>query len=534
VGRSVLIGLDGATFTILDELMRDGTMPFLRAFVSRGTRALLLSTPHPLTPPAWTSLMTGRTPGNHGVFDFMWPLYQGDRLFIKLMDSRDIRCETIWSLFSRQGCRVASLNFPVMFPPRPVNGYLIAGFVPWRHLSRAVYPPQFYETLKTLPAVNRRELMMDLDQEKKSIQGLSPEEYEEWIALHIRRERQWFEITRYLLLHDRCDLIAVLFDGTDKLQHIAWPLLDPALLPQAPSKWQQAIRALCLEYFRNVDSYLERLVELAGPDARIFIVSDHGFGTSDEIFYVNVFLAQHGYLHWGSEARQSDGTGRHLPQRMSVQYGLIDWKKTTAYALAPSSNGIYIRVAREPNQPGIAPQEYETFRARLIEQLLQFRAPDGGQVVARVMTREEAFPGAENERAPDLTLVLRDYGFVSVLNAPSVLLRRDQPAGAHRPEGVFMATGPGIRQGFSAPQFSIVDIAPLLAYSLGLPVPSDFEGKVPAGIFTEDFLCAHPVVIGEPTQPVSAYPSVLPNTPALAESENAALLSRLKALGYVE
>ncbi len=534
MGHSILIGLDGATFTVLDALMQNGTMPFLHELTKRGTHAPLLSTPHPLTPPAWTSLMTGRTPGNHGVFDFMWPLYQGDQMFIKLMDSRDIKCETVWSLFSRQGRRVTSLNFPVMFPPRPVNGYLISGFVSWRHLSRAVYPPQFYETLKTIPTVSRRELAMDLDQEKKSIQGLSPDEYEEWIKLHIRRERQWFEIARYLLVHDPCDITAVLFDGTDKLQHIAWPLLDPALLPRTPSVWQQTIRDLCLEYFRHIDSYLATLVELAGPEAQIFIVSDHGFCTSDEIFYVNVFLAQHGYLYWGSEAKQSDGTGRHLPQRMSGQYGLIDWKKTTAYALAPSSNGIYIRVAYESNHPGIAPEEYEGFRARLVDQLLQFRAPDGGQVVSRIMTRENAFPGTANEHAPDLTLVLRDYGFVSVLNAPTILMQRAQPVGAHHPHGVFLAVGPGIRQGYTAPLCSIVDIAPLLAYSLGLPIPSDFEGMVPVGIFIEDFLRVHPVTIGEPTRPVAAYPSVTQTPLDLTADDEAAILSRLKALGYVE
>lgn len=534
MGRSVLIGLDGATFTVLDTLMQDGTMPFLREFVASGTRAPLLSTPHPLTPPAWTTLMTGRNPGNHGVFDFMWPTYQGDQMFIKLMDSRDIKCETIWSLLSRQQRRVISLNFPVMFPPRPVNGYLIAGFVSWRHLPRAIYPREFYETLKTLPGLNRKELAMDLDQEKKSIQGLSHDEYEGWLKLHIRRERQWFEITRYLMTHDPCDLTAVLFDGTDKLQHVAWPLLDPALVPQTPTPWQHTIQQLCGEYFRNLDGYLATLVNLAGADAQVFMVSDHGFGASQEIFYVNVFLAQHGYLHWGSSAEQADGAGRHLPQRMSVQYGLIDWKRTTAYALAPSSNGIYIRVASEPNQPGIAPTDYARVRGELIEQLLQFRALDGGQVVTRVMTREEAFPGTESEHAPDLTLVLRDHGFVSVLNAPSVLLQREQPVGTHRPYGIFLAAGAGIRRGFSAPAFSIVDVAPLLLYSVGLSVPSDFEGNVPVGIFTEDFLGSHPVIPGAPTQSTSAYPSSTKDTSSFLEGEEAAIMSRLKALGYVE
>ena len=53
--RTVLIGLDGATFTVLDPLMDEGVMPFLKSFVAKGVRAHLLSTPNPLTPPAWTS-----------------------------------------------------------------------------------------------------------------------------------------------------------------------------------------------------------------------------------------------------------------------------------------------------------------------------------------------------------------------------------------------------------------------------------------------------------------------------------------------
>ena len=57
--RVLFIGLDGATYTVLDPLMRDGTMPFLRDFIAGGARAVLRSTPQPLTPPAWTSIMTG-------------------------------------------------------------------------------------------------------------------------------------------------------------------------------------------------------------------------------------------------------------------------------------------------------------------------------------------------------------------------------------------------------------------------------------------------------------------------------------------
>ncbi len=59
--RTLLIGLDGASFSILDPLVRQGVMAFLQGLLGSGTRATLTSVVPPLTPPAWTSLMTGRT-----------------------------------------------------------------------------------------------------------------------------------------------------------------------------------------------------------------------------------------------------------------------------------------------------------------------------------------------------------------------------------------------------------------------------------------------------------------------------------------
>ena len=70
LGKTLLIGLDGATFTVLDPLMERGVMPFLQRLAARGVRAPLRTVMPPLTPPAWTSLMTGKRPGQHGVFDF--------------------------------------------------------------------------------------------------------------------------------------------------------------------------------------------------------------------------------------------------------------------------------------------------------------------------------------------------------------------------------------------------------------------------------------------------------------------------------
>ena len=85
-------------------------------------------------------------------------------------------------MVSDAGRTAASLNFPVTFPPQPMNGYLVPGFVSGRHLRRAITPPQLFPELKALPGFDVHEVAWDLDMEKKAIQTL-PKEYEYWSRL---------------------------------------------------------------------------------------------------------------------------------------------------------------------------------------------------------------------------------------------------------------------------------------------------------------------------------------------------------------
>jgi predicted AlkP superfamily phosphohydrolase/phosphomutase len=184
--RTLFIGMDGATFTVLDDLTANAgegpVMPFMANMFKNGARAKLRSTPNPLTPPAWVSLMTGRSPGNHGVFDFIRAEERGDDVFFTLYDSRDCKVETIWSIASRHGKRVAALNFPFTAPPpKELNGFMVPGFVPWRHLRRNSTPADLYDRLKGIPEFNAQELAWDFEQEKQALNDLSDEDRENWV-----------------------------------------------------------------------------------------------------------------------------------------------------------------------------------------------------------------------------------------------------------------------------------------------------------------------------------------------------------------
>jgi predicted AlkP superfamily phosphohydrolase/phosphomutase len=530
---TLLIGLDGATFTILDALMENGTMPFLKEFVKSGTRAGLWSTPQPLTPPAWTSLMTGRSPGNHGVFDFFWAEERKSDVYFTLYNFRDIQCETIWSMVSRQNGRACSLNFPMMAPPPQISGYIVPGFVSWKHLGRNIHPKEFYAQLKQKPGFNVRDLAWDFDMEKKAEKGVPKEEYENWIEFHIRRERQWFEIIRYLLQHDPCELMAVLFDGLDKILHMGWRFLDPANFPAAPSAWERKLSALCSDYFRELDGFIAEIVALAAPETRIFMASDHGFGPSTLAFRVNAWLGSEGYLTWKNFDDLDEETAAKVRKVMD-HLVLLEWDKTTAFARTSTSNGIYIRTAKEPQGSGVPADQYQSFRNELMEKLLAIVDPASGEpLIKQIFTKEEAFSGSQNGRAPDLTLIMRDHSFVSVKNRTPFIHHRSEVEGTHYPEGIFLARGPGIGRGATLPQLSILDVAPALLYSLGLDIPADLEGKVPTGVFEESLLHQRPPRKGASTQQVGVATPEMEKLPGQIEEEEE-ILKQLRALGYVE
>jgi predicted AlkP superfamily phosphohydrolase/phosphomutase len=531
---TLLIGLDGATFSILDPLMETGVMPFLKSFVRSGARATLWSTPNPLTPPAWISMMTGRSPGHHGVFDFIWAEERKSDTYFTLNNFRDIQCETLWSVVSRQNGRVGALNFPMMSPPPAVSGYIVPGLVSWKHLRRCVYPPELYDRLKEVPGFNARELAWDFDLEKKASRGVPPEEFENWIEFHRRRERQWFETVRFLMREIPCHLSAVLFDGPDKISHIGWRFLDPERFPAAPSAWERKIRDLCLGYFRDLDSYLAQIAELAGPEARIFMASDHGFGPCWQVFRVNSWLHQMGYLHWGETEHLAETERMRVERLVDRHFVYLDWTRTMAYAPTTTSNGIFIRVADGRGRTGIAPERYETFRKHLMAELLAIKDPASGRpVIKNVLTREEAYPGPHNERAPDLTVVMQDHSFVSVLNKQPIIAQRSDIEGTHYPQGVFLAKGAGIRENETLPDLNIVDVASCLLHSLGLSIPADLEGHVPAGLFRDDWERAHPVAIGEVTHSPQSY-ALRPEAESLEAEEEKQIFKQLRALGYVE
>ncbi|MFP4446956.1 MAG: hypothetical protein ACLFPD_12005, partial [Desulfosudaceae bacterium] len=179
----------------------------------------------------------------------------------------------------------------------------------------------------------------------------------------------------------------------------------------------------------------------------------------------------------------------------------------------------------------IPPEDYERVRDRLRDQLLDFTHPATGRpVVKQVWTREEAFAGTDADMAPDLTLQLCDNGLVSTVKSEDVVKPRRECVGVHYPMGVFMAKGPGIRAGERLSPLDILDVAPAMLYSQGLPIPEDYEGRVPEEMLTPEALAERPVIVGPAS---SAAAPQADDAPEMDAEDMGLIMKRLKGLGYI-
>ena len=116
-----------------------------------GVHGPLRSTIPPWTFPAWTSFMTGKNPGKHGIFDFFRT--RPGTYNLEFVNGGHRRGMTFWKILSDAGRSVVSISLPCTFPPEPVNGEMISGFDfpgegPGSYVdARGMHPQGLYEEL---------------------------------------------------------------------------------------------------------------------------------------------------------------------------------------------------------------------------------------------------------------------------------------------------------------------------------------------------------------------------------------------------
>ncbi|MCP4589747.1 MAG: hypothetical protein GY842_03295 [bacterium] len=537
--RVLIIGLDGATWDVLTPLMERGRMPNLKRLVDEGASGVLRSTIPPITPAAWTTFMTGKSPGTHGIIDFeRYDPSTGRLSFNTTNCLASVR--TVWEVLGDKGFRVGSINVPMTFPPTPVNGFMISGFETPGTGTKFTHPAELRDDiLRRWPDYTFKNKWR-----RKTLGG--DQVVAENIAAISRSFHQGVEVTRHCGERFGWDALMIVFKLVDNLQHKTWKYLDERTRNRWPQRTQWTEDCFA-ELDRAVGGLLDYAVE---HDAHVFVMSDHGHGSLDGRSQPNRLLVDWGYLALRSPIAQGRARTGHVFSRWFKKKGgsklaagtvdleddlAVDFSRTRACVMHAGMNGfLYINLKGRQPKGVVDPGQYEALRNELRERFLSATCADPqGRTVniyRAVHKPEEAYGCSRDERAwlPDLLLVPRDG--LSVVRKirgrqPVKWLAPGRREGTHREEGIFAAWGPGVVAGkrLSA---DIIDSTPTLLAMLGVHVPDDLEGRVLEELFDPP--------IRSSTEPARQVSREVTQGDVFSAQEAELVTQRLRDLGYLQ
>lgn len=491
--RSVMVvGLDGATWDVLQYWMDRGDLPNIQELVKNGTRGILESVVPPVTAPAWKCYSTGKNPGKLGVY--WWVNFDGEEGRLIPPSAYSFKSKDVWDYIGEEGIRTAIINMPTTYPPKPVNGVMVSGF------GTPLEKDFDYDQPYTYPREKQHEL---------------EDKYGYEVGIPNPRGFQKKKLGRKVieLIHQRFNLAEDLVNSED-YGFINVTIFYINVLQHYFGKDEVVKKA-----WKTIDS---RIGDLLREDMNFIIISDHGTTSIKKSIAINNWLIEKGYLKLKKDfgdniKKMEDAAGRLFGLQgkclfgttLEVQYLLgralgmilpdsltrrwvgmmgnvptqmldlkIDWVNSLAVGLGQGP--IYLN----PEKVG----DYEGFRKKIIEELKKIRDPETGEeIFEEVFEKETLYSGGHLNSAPDIVLLpKKGYEIYGGITRDVFHDKRIGWTTGNHPNGIFLAHGPDVRKGTEIEDARIIDVAPTILHMMGIRVPEDMDGKVLTEIFGED------------------------------------------------
>lgn len=450
----MVIGLDCAAPGLVFDRYR-AAMPNLGMLMERGTWGPLRSSEPPITVPAWTSMLSGRDPGELGLYGFRNRIEGDTRL--RLADGKDVRVKRAWDWLGEHGYRVAPLFVPLTYPPTPVRGQMVSGFMwpggdaPW-----------------CFPRGLEAELVKRFGPYRADIEGFRAGDLDRIYRDIVAMTEQHVAIAEHIWAQEKPDFMMMVEIGLDRFHHAFWRHIDPTHPGYDPAgPWKD----LGLEYYGRLDQNIGRLLERTGEGTSVLVVSDHGARAMHGGFCINEWLRRNGYLSLVEAPNASS----------ALDHSRVDWSRTRAWA----EGGYYARVflnveGREP--AGIvAPERMRSLRKQLRDALENLSDDEGNAIAVSVRIPEDDYREARGF-PPDLMVYFDDLRLRAIGSIGTGRLRIAEndtgPDGCnHDWNGIFvMGGGATLARGY-VEGAEIYDIAPTILGAFGIPRPPELFGR---------------------------------------------------------
>jgi len=358
--KTIIIGIDGVPYGLMDDLSNRGVMPNFRDLKKEGVfLKMQASIPH-ISSVSWSSIITGKNPGQHGIFGFTELIPQTYTLCFP--DFNWLKELPFWLENKRK--RYVILNVPSTYPVKELNGVHISGFISL-DLEKAVFPKDYISKLKEF----NYEIDIDSSLAHKSM-SLFLENLFKTLEARIKTYRYFWE-------KEDWDVFMLVFTGSDRLEHFLWSAYE-----DEKNQYHQDF----LNYFKRIDEIIGEINSKINDQDTLLILSDHGMERIETNFNVNCFLKEAGFLDLDRSLRG---------------YNQIT-SKTKAFALDPGR--IYLHKKGKYLRGQVNEKEGEKIIQKLIESF-QGLEKDGKKVIKKIYKRDEIYQGPEIDKAPDLVLV---------------------------------------------------------------------------------------------------------------------------------
>lgn len=535
--KILVIGLDAATMDLIGPWAAAGHLPALASLMREGAANQLLSTPNMHSASAWTSILTGLNPGRHGMFVFSdRDFATGKQVFFK---GGDRTGELISAHLGARGFTSGFVNVPMTYPAQAQPGCFVISGLDAPSLNEHAFSPadlrsEFFGRFpeyRFAPG-NLGDLMRA---------GRLDEATAAWLKL-IETQTGAAE---YLIATRPTDFFMMVFTASDWGGHNLWKSAEDGNVNGNNS---------LLEIYRALDRAIARLLNHAGSETQIYVISDHGMGAhTGASYHLAEWLEENGYMVRSKQTgtrhsmtgvasraakllpvsvreRVKARLGEARIERLRARekdsfYSSIDWKRTVAYT-EPGRHVININLEGR-NAAGTVPSgDYDKVCAKLIDDLSRWKDSRGITVVDRVVRRDEAYSGPFTERASDLYVY---WNFEARVGEPPSEVR-DRGfwwSGDHRPDGILICKGPGIKRNAKLATPKVYDLVPTIMYGAGLPVPGGLDGEVIHDAFTKDFRESHPIRIESANARTDA------GKLGLSADEEKMIEEKLRGLGYL-
>ena len=437
--RVVFIGLDGTPYTFLSRLIEEGRAPNAARLVEQGSLLRMDSVWPWVSSVAWSTMMTGVNPAKHNIYGFIDRDPATYKQFIPT--SRNMQARTLWEVLSDAGKRVVVVNVPVTYPPRQVNGILVSGFLS-PTLDKAVYPPSFTPTLKSLGYIVDADPWKARESKERALEEVNA-------ALDARIRTLY-----HLYDQEEWDYLHVHVMETDRLHHFLWQQMEDDDPAYAPAFY---------DFYKRIDDMLGELATRLDDSTTLMWMADHGFCTIKKEVYVNRWLMDQGWLKL-----------RNVPPDRKKGLDEID-PSSVAYSLDPGR--VVIRVQGREKDGCVAPgAEYEMLRDEIASAALALCDPeDGAPMFQAAFKREDLYHGPYLEQAADLILAPHDgYDPKGPLYKETLTYKGEELVGMHTYDDAMFYVG-----GRSIPQtrFSVLNVMPTILDIMGVPHPPGLDGQ---------------------------------------------------------